>query len=109
MLKITERDNYVIVCTEDASNLEELVGLAKKYPGKQILISVGYEITEEEIKAMQQDPLDFGRMSDNLLLSYPALGGDYRGDSLIRHHRIPPTPSNNPQIGRYGPSKRPGR
>lgn len=109
MLKVRERDDYVIVSIQGDGDMRVLADLVKKYPGKQILVSVGYEVTEEEIKAMQQDPLEFGSLTDSLLLGYKTIGGDYLGDSLIRRHRIPPTPSNNPQIGRYGPSKRPSR
>lgn len=110
MLKVSERDNYVIVSIQGDGDMRVLVDLVKKYPGKQILVSVGHEITAEEIEAMQQDPLDFGKVCiDNLLLSFNTIGGDYSGDASARRAVIPPTPSNNPQIGRFGQMKRPGR
>jgi len=108
MLKPTIRDNYVIVCMQSPDEMEELAALVKEHPGKQIMLSIGYEVSEEEVLTMIANPLDGYGELDNLL-SFKTIGGNYSGDTLMRRSVIPPTPSHNPKADRYGQVSRKGK
>lgn len=105
MLKVKELDNgMVYVSTQGDADLRVLPDLIKRYPGQQILLSIGSELTDVELNAAIENPLEL-KGADNLLLKFQAMD---RGP-VVYQTRIPLTPSKNPKLGRYGPSFRRGK
>jgi hypothetical protein len=108
----------VLVHLKEGEDLKCLLDIVKENPNRQILVSIGEQTIDDVLAEAKKVTDNNNHVFDPSLIenlfaldvkdtaAMRRIGGDYSGDALMRRGVIPPTPSNNPQIGRLGQVKR---